>query len=62
MSYLELLWIPAVLGWLPLIYADEIAEFRSRSRHRVDATDRVTSDDAKPNNDARCLGQGLGDR
>ena len=25
MSYLELLWIPAVLGWIPLIYADEIS-------------------------------------
>ena len=25
MSYLELLWIPAILGWIPLIYADELS-------------------------------------
>jgi len=36
MSYLELLWIPAVLGWIPLIYAGELSALlgRMRNRHR----------------------------
>jgi hypothetical protein len=36
MSYLELLWIPAVLGWIPLIYAGELSALvdRLQNRHR----------------------------
>jgi len=30
MPDLELLWIPAVLGWIPLIYSDEISAFLAR--------------------------------
>ncbi len=36
MSYLELLWIPAVLGWIPLIYAGELSALVGR----VDDRDR----------------------
>ncbi len=34
MPYLELLWIPAVLGWIPLIYAGELSAFVDRLQNR----------------------------
>ena len=34
MSRLELLWIPAVLGWIPLIYAGELSALVDRLRNR----------------------------
>jgi hypothetical protein len=34
MPYLELLWIPAVLGWIPLIYAGELSALVGRLQNR----------------------------
>jgi hypothetical protein len=47
MSYLELLWIPAVLGWIPLIYAGELSalvgRLHDRDRNRPEPLEDVVA-------------------